>query len=363
MINLVHVSEGLRIFKRRMAVAIKGAKRYTGDAEQICTQIVAECWNGKFFQASTGHFRQFYTRDFGICVDSLLKLGYKSEAAETLQYALKIFEKQNRVATAITPSGKAFDFPYYAPDSLVFLIRSLRVLAAKGLAKEHSDFLNNEINKFYETVMEHDSGLVKGDRFFSSLRDYARRKSSCYDNVMVAVLGHELKKLHVLINPLKKYDFKKILKKNFWSGEYFFDDLTKKGYVAGDANVFPFWCEVFDDKKMLKKAVSSVQKSGLDKPFPLRYAASKQEMIWLDFFVRGYEQDKVWMHMGPLYVQLLKKVDPQRAAEHMDTYTNVIERYKNFFEVFEPTAMPFKTPFYYADEGMLWAANYLRLLK
>ena len=43
--------------------------------------------------------------------------------------------------------------------------------------------------------------------------------------------------------------------------------------------------------------------------------------------------------------------------------TPVIEKYKNFLEVFNPDGSPFRSWFYYADEGMLWCANYLTLAR
>lgn len=362
MITSTHLTEGLRMFYRRTKVAAKGIKRYEGDAKQICEQIVKDCWNSRFFQTSTGHFCQFYTRDFGICVDSLIKLGFRDKCIKTLRYALNTFSKQNKITTAIAPKGKAFDFPYYAVDSLPLLIRSLRAAEAEGLIEEHKDFLNKEIKKFYELVINRDSGLVKQNKVFSSMKDFSIRQSSCYDNVMVAMLNDELKKIKILENPLKSYNFKKLIKQNFWNNNYFLDDLSGKSYVAADANIFPFWTKVFDELNMMKKAFKAIQQEGLDSPFPIKYTKNKQKMIFVDFFVPGYEANKIWTNMGPLYVGLLKMMDKAKAEKHINKYKEIIERYKNYFEVFDESEKPFKTLFYYADEGMLWSANYLSLL-
>ena len=54
-------------------------KKYEGTAKQICENIVKDCWNGRFFQTSTGNFKQFWSRDFGWCVGSLMKLNYEKE--------------------------------------------------------------------------------------------------------------------------------------------------------------------------------------------------------------------------------------------------------------------------------------------
>ena len=65
--------------------------------------------------------------------------------------------------------------------------------------------------------------------------------------------------------------------------------------------------------------------------------------------------------MGPLYIKLLNTIDEKQAKKHINTYTKLIEKHKNFLEVFNPDGTPFKSPFYYSDESMLWAANYLTL--
>ncbi len=363
MLTVNHLSEGTRMFSRRIRVAVKGIKRYNGNAEQICKQTVKDCWNGIFFQTSAGHFCQFYTRDFGFCVDSLTKLGYRRECIKTLDYALNVFSRQNKITATITPSGKALDFPSYAVDSLPLLIRSLRIAKANNLVNNHKNFLNKEIKKFYALVIDKETGLVRKDKTFSSMKDFSVRQSSCYDNVMAAMLNNELKRLKILENPLKGYDFKKLIKQNFWNNSFFIDDLSGKGYVSADANIFPFWTKVFDEKDMLKKAFGAVQKEGLDKPLPIKYTQKKQKMIFVDFLVSGYETNKVWTNMGPLYIDLLGRIDKAKAEKHINNYKEIIEKYKNYLEVFNEHGKPFKTVFYYADEGMLWSANFLSLLR
>ena len=166
-----------------------------------------------------------------------------------------------------------------------------------------------------------------------------------------------------LKNPLKKYDFKEILKDNFWTGEYFLDDLSGSKEVTGDSNVFPFWLGIFDDKKMMKKAIESIRKAKLDVPFPLKYSSKGylQKMISAKKAAKNYERDAIWAHMGLLYIHLVKKVDKKLAEKYIKQYTKVIEKHKNFLEVFGPKGEVFKTFFYHSDESMSWAANYLTL--
>jgi hypothetical protein len=88
-----------------------------------------------------------------------------------------------------------------------------------------------------------------------------------------------------------------------------------------------------------------------------------QKMHPVEILAKGYERDTAWMHMGPLYIKMVQRVNKKLAQKYLATYTQLIERYKNYLEVFNADGTPFKSRFYHADEGMLWAANYLELKK
>ena len=92
----IFLKEGLRMFRRNIAVRMKGLKRYNGNAEQISKQIINACWNKYFFQTSAGHFCEFWSRDFGWCVKALDNMGYRNEILATLRYAIKIFASYDK---------------------------------------------------------------------------------------------------------------------------------------------------------------------------------------------------------------------------------------------------------------------------
>jgi len=358
----IYLKEGLRIFKRARYVRKYGFKQYKGNAKEICEQIVKDCWNGQYFKASNGHFCQFWTRDFGFYTESLINLGYKEEVKKTLKYALSIFSKYSKVTTTITPNNKPYDFPYYAPDSLAYLIRSLRISNSIDLIKKYREFLNKEIHKFHNIVLDKDTGLVRKDKRFSSMKDFSIRKSSCYDNCCVAMLNNELKKIKILENPFKKYNFEKIIKDNFWINGYFIDDLSGNNFITGDANVFPFYFEIFTDKKMMKSSITKIQEIGLDKPFPLRYSTDKLKMILLDKILSNYEGNTIWCHLGSIYIKTVCKFNKNLAEYYLNQYTKLIEKNKNFIELFFPNGKPYSRFWYYADEGMLWASIILEMI-
>ena len=357
MSKVTYALQGVRIFFTSWKSRIF-PKKYPGTPEEICRKIVEECWNGRYFQTSTGNFAQFWARDFGWCTASLLKLGYDDKVRQSLRYAINRYKQANKITTTLTPGGKAFDFPTYAVDSLPWLIHSMRL--AKFNYYDHKDFLNKEIKKFYEKVIDKETGLVK-DEHFSSMKDHAIRNSSCYDNSMVGMLANDLKQMK-LFNPFKQ-DYGKLIIENFWNGKYFTDDLAGKDYIAGDANIFPFLCGVVKDEEKLKSCIKHIQAAFLDDPFPLKYTTTREGVKFIseELFAKDYESHAIWMHMGPLYVKLVKEVDPSLALAYKNKYTRVINRHKNFLEVFDKEGNPYSSPFYYCDSGMLWACNYLTL--
>ncbi|MEK6938226.1 MAG: hypothetical protein AABX04_04235 [Nanoarchaeota archaeon] len=362
-----YITQGSRIFLTSWKNRIKPTE-YAGNAQQICRKIVKDCWNGQYFQASTNNFAQFWTRDFGWCTASLIKLGYEVEVKQTLKYALNRFLEAEKITTNITPKGKPFDFPNRAVDSIPWLIHSIKL--SHFYFGAYRDFLNQEIQQLFDEVVNAQTGLVKQNVHASSMKDFSVRQSSCYDNCMIGLLAKDLSGMNGLINPFQEYNYPKLIEKNFWNGTYFYDDLTKQEYVAGDANIFPFVLGVVTDEDKLRSVLNMIQVAGLDKPLPLKYTANRQgvRFIMQEYFLRNYESNTIWTHMGPLYIKLMKKLDKWMAEEYEKKYTQLIEKHLSYPEVLvvvgegeKMEVKPFKTPFYTCDRGMLWAANYLTL--
>jgi hypothetical protein len=370
---LIYISESARMFLRRIRVGFKGIQKYSGDANAICKQIIDSCYDKEknYFMVSNsrGHFCEFYARDFGWCTEALISLGYKKEVINTLSYTLHIYEKHGRIEQSISPKGRPFTFPNkYSPDALAFLIRSLRLVKASDLIKKYKSFLDNEIQSYYNLVIDKNTGLVRKDKTFSSMKDHALRHSSCYDNVITGMLSNDLQEIKSLDNPFKRYNYKKIIVNNFWNGDggYFLDDLSGSKFVCGDANVLPFWSGLINDKSLMKKAIRAIRAEGLDKPFPLKYASKKfkeHEMIAGEILASGYERNSIWAHIGLMYIKMVSQADKKLAMQYLDQYKKQIGLYYNFMELYDCNGRPFRTLLYHADESMLWCANYLYLSK
>jgi hypothetical protein len=366
---IFYLTQGPRIFltswKNRFF-----PKKFKGDAKEICKTIVKNCWNGRFFQTSATNFPQFWARDFGWCTKSLIELKYTKEIHKTLRYALNLFRQKGEITTTITPQNTPFDFPTFAVDSLPWLIHS--IVVSNFDYKPYKDFLNKEIKQFKKKVIDEKTNLVTTQEHFSSMKDFSIRLSSCYDNCMVAMLSLDLHKT-TLSNPFAKKNqaqtkayYSDLIYSHFWQGEYFYDDLEKKEYIAGDAQVFPLILGLIEDEKEIKTMIQKVHDNNLTSPLPLRYTKNRNDAKFILqelFFFYNYEGDTSWTHMGPLWIKAIEKYNPELAKEYTNNYTKHIEKEKAFCEVVTTTGKPFSTPFYYCDRTMLWAANYLTLLK
>ena len=157
-----YITEGTRILRTSFLNAFF-PKKYKGNADEICRHIVKDCWNGRFFQTSIRNFPQFWTRDFAICTQSLMQLKYENEVRKTIRYALNRFKKHNKITIIITPGGKPYDFPTMAVDTLPWFIHSMKI--SKFPYYDHKDFLNKEIRKFFNKVIDKKTGLVKNKHF------------------------------------------------------------------------------------------------------------------------------------------------------------------------------------------------------
>lgn len=350
--------------KHIFKVKLLGYKKYPGDYSSICHCIIKDCYNGNYFKVSSGNYNTFYSRDFGFCTDSLLSLGYRTEVRSTLEFISDVFVKNNCITVAVTPSNVPFNFPnYFSPDSVAYFYRSLLVSGSSDIINENIDFYNNMLDRYFKTVVDPNTGLVRKDKVFSSMKDYSVRQSSCYDNVMTAMLSNVVKKIKVLDNPFREYDYKRLIKDTFWRENFFLDDCSGAEYVAADANLYPFHFEIFNSRKMLKNAILRLQEDRLDLPFPIKYHHRTKEakFIPIQFLVPNWESDSVWAHMASVYIELLHRIDKDKAKDCLLKYVGLVERHKNFFEVYSSSKKPYKSFFYVSDEGMLWSSNFLAL--
>lgn len=358
------IKSALLMFKARC----KPYRRYTGEPVQIAKKIIDICYNGKFFQVSDGHFQSFYSRDFGMCVKSLLQLGYHKKCESTLKYALYHYKKQNKVTTTIDHTQKCVDFFAPGPDSLAFLLYSIRLTNPKlAQDKRYKTFLESQIRlakkRFWD---EKQNRITKG--YHTTAKDHYRRNGSCYDVCMMGMIAKEARTLKLQAPNFP--NFKQILIDTYWDKQSggFFDDLTKQTHSA-DAQIFPFYCGLLGfksklDKQYFKKAQAQITRQRLDRPFPIKYTTFRnksKELFWPSLFAPNYQGTAVWIHIGMCYMEVLANFDIKRTRFHVNQYHRLIKEHRNFLEVYDKKGKPYKTLFYKSDESMLWVSVYLAL--
>ena len=358
------ISEGLRMFKRHLRVRGKRYTRLGDSAEEICEETLRRLWDGTIMRTSLGNYPQFYARDLGMYLPSLLKLGKHEEARKTMRYALSRYARRGRITSQITPRGTPMNFPpVFSPDSTAYVLRSVRLLGDKELLEEHKAFLAKAARTFAHKALDK-KGKVKRRKHLGGMRDHAIRDASCYDTVMAAVVQQECALLGIKYKH-SGVDYKRILLKEYWTGEYFRDDKrTRK--ITADANIYPFWLGIINDKEKLRKAIQSMRQAGLDKPFPVKYVRNKEEQghtVWQRIFAPDWEADSAWPMSGLPFIDLVARVNKKQAAFYHDQYRRLMEEYGTFVEVYGRDGKPYHSWFFSADEGMIWCSLWLEQKK
>jgi hypothetical protein len=363
--SILFVGDGIRLSWTSTTNRMFPPKKYAGSVEQICRGIIDDCFDRKkkFFRVSPNNFKQFYARDFGMCCESLLALGYKEQVRETLIYTMDIYKKSGKITTHITTFGSPVNFPNNTPESAAYMLHSLILLGDKDLLSKYKFFFLLLAEKTYNEDVDKKTGLLRKDKHFSSMKDHSLRKSDCYNNCLLAMFANDLKKIGIK-SSLSKYNYKKTIAKNFIKNGYFLEDLSGRNIFTGDANVFPFWTKMYNDVNLQQGIIRKIKEKKLDEPWPLKYTTKEdveKKPHFANFFVPGYEGDTLWIHLGLCYMKTLRGADDKLLKKYISEYESLIIKHKTFYEVYDSNGKIFERFFYKSDEAMLWCSIFLEL--
>jgi hypothetical protein len=356
---------GINVAARSILRALFGWKRYPGSLEAICRAVVEDCWTGEFFAGSAGHFKQFWTRDLAMCTPALCALGQRDRVVRSWAWALERFERAGRITTTIFARRFPRDVYTYACDSLPFLLLALEQADAGHLVTRHRQLLAREVERYHQTVFDPQLELARTDGYFSGPRDCMTGRSTAFASTCVALLARLLRGRPELPNPFAGVDIASAMLRQHWMGEYFRDSLCRD-FPSGDANVWPFFLGVFTDPGMQRQALATLEARRFADPIPLRYFERRlpeSELPVARMFTPNYQGDPSWTQLGPIYLHLLKRVDPPRMEQGRASMAALVERDRNYLEVYTRDSRPYRGRgiLYRADEGMLWAAMFLTL--
>jgi hypothetical protein len=363
--NLVLWGAGLNVAARSLLRRIFGWKRYPGSVEAICRAVVEDCWTGQFFAGSAGHFKQLWTRDLAMCTPALCRLGMRDRAVASWSWALDRFERAGRITTTIFRRRYPRDVYAFACDSLPMLLYGVYAAGAEHLIDLHRGFLAREIERYHRVVFDPELGMARPDGYFSAPRDCMTGRSTVFANTMIALLARLVEADGRLPNPFAGHDLPALMLRHYWMGDYFRDSLDRD-LPSGDANVYPFLYDIFDDREMRRSALATLETRGFTRPLPLRYFERRlpeAELPVPRMFTPNYQGDPSWMQLGPAYLQVLGEVDRSKMEQQRAVMAAFIERDRNYLEVYHTDGTPYRGRglMYYADQGMIWAAMFLAL--
>jgi len=364
-------SEGLRLLGASLRRRAFGLARRPGNAQEICEQIVRDCFDRdrRYFRTSTTSYAEFWARDFGRCVPPLLALGFEREVGDTFRYALACYERAGHFSLVLTPSGRPFDFPAYAPDGFALFLYGLEKLDDPGLVRRHRSLLEREVTRFWRLVIDPGTGQVIRGRFFSEAQDYAVRDSSCYSNAVCHLLARQLDSLG-LPNPLGGYDYPRLILDRFWWEDHFLDDQSGSLHPSGDAQVMPFWCGVLGNdptaRVRLDRVMAWMDSTGLNLPLPARYgigAAPGRRMHHLHR-LNPWQRDTVWTCLGLQLLEVLADFGHPRLWPELAGYRSLVEELGCFPEILDArTCAPYRGKVVVSEDSMLWAVSLWGLLR
>ncbi len=367
---LTEYALGLGVRVRR---SVRGQRRHRGSVPEILHACVDACWDGRWYVASPGHFRMFWTRDLAFAAPALARSSERdrTRVRASLDRALEVWtRRRSHVTTTIhffDHPGDAFAF---GVDSLPLLLATLRTVEADDLVERHRSWLADELAHYCDRVVDPLTGLVRTDRTFSAHRDTVVDRSTAYANSMVALLAKTLAETSWFDSPLERFfdgDHGRLLRTHFWRGDRFIDALGADG-TSGEANVWPFWTGVIGDRAMLGRALATLAREGFADPLPLRYETSRrpEREVWVTrHLLPGYQGSTIWTSIGSIYLWLLHSVKRAAAETGIRRYADWIRRDGTFWEVLDETGRCWVSSrrLFIGEESMLWSAIFLDLVE
>jgi len=414
--KLNYLSSGITISKNKFYYE----KPLGGSEDEIIQQIHGLRFNPQTqnFVITGGHFSQLYVRNLGIFFNALLDSRIPSTiddwiqrqriALQTVALDLEVFKNQKKRIRPIVPvKGSRYSAMniYTLPsDSLFAILYTLIALqdssfineifprkdeeksaydlqtqkSAKDLFNEYRASLQFLLDQYKSDILDKKTGLVKETIYLASARDGIKRQSSFYDNVICWATFSLAKRLGLV-----DYDnaffakWKEKIIRLFWNENegIFIDDLSdesKQNTEFSADSLIVISTSFLDlsikgDREKLERIVLYIKKNKLDQPFPLRYSSHhhpKKLHNAVRYFAPTYMTKSIWSHWGMEYIKTLILLSKHNssllidAKTHLQKYTNNIERYGGYPELYD---LKGKILQHFLYKGVLhngWVINY-----
>ncbi len=339
-------------------------RKFDGNAEEICDQIVDTLWNGDFYLTSLGHFDFFWMRDFGTVAESLVKTGRKKHVLHTLKWALMHYRKAGTITTCVDKYGNCFNAPMHAVDTLPWLLHCLHV-SGYDLNKAERKFLAHELRKYRKKYLD-TTGHLKPIKF-AEMRDAVVYDRSAYSVTLIARMAYCVEKLELegFEFPVKKYQTELI--NRYWNGQYFNADRATSAFSA-ECALFPFFLGVIEDEALAGATLDYITDNKYDQPFPLIYTKEPEAFKyhwWMTApFMPQYEGYTLWSWHGLFYLHTLRRFNrPEFKVQRERFAKGMIEQHGTFPEMLNKDGSWYYAPVYRSDPGMVWAGIYVDIAR
>lgn len=339
-------------------------ERFDGDARAICTQIIGRLWEGDFYRTSLGHFDFFWMRDFGTVAQALTDIGHGDRVRHTLGWALTHYRRAGAVTLCIDKAGNTFNAPARrSVDALPWLLHSL-VVSGYELSDAERTFLERQLRKYAKAFLDPATGFLLSQSY-AELRDAVFYDRSAYSVALVARMVTCSRELGLRELDFEPTQYRDDLLANYWTGDYFKADRVSDAY-SSECALMPFFLGVVDDPALAARTFDYIERAGLNKPYPLIYCQADPSQWHYRFGMgpgnmKNYTGTTLWTWHATFYLHsLLKFGRPEYAAQYA-RFAELIEKTGTYPELINTDLSWYKTRFYMADPGMVWAALFLSL--
>ncbi len=337
-------------------------ERFDGNAEEICTQIVAKLWTGDFYKTSLGHFDFFWMRDFGTVAESLVRTGQRERVLHTLKWVLAQYRRSATITTCVDKYGGCFNAPMHAVDTMPWLLHCL-VVSRYKLNKAERKFIEKQLQKYCRKYLD-TTGHVRPIKF-AEQRDAVIYDRSAYAVTLVGRMAWCVEQLGLNGFPFKIQKYQEELITRYWNGQYFNADRTTDAFSA-ECALFPFFLGLIEDEALAGATFDYITDNEYDQPFPMIY--TKQSSVfkyhwWMTApFTPEYEGNSLWSWHGLFYLHSLRRFSRPEFEHQRERFAKgMIEQHKTFPEMLNRDGSWYYAPIYRGDPGMVWAALYIDL--
>ena len=306
-----YLTSAARIARR----GLRGPHRFAGDARAIARACVDASWDGDHFNASGGHFRQFWTRDTGFSAAGARPDRGRSEAARVPRLG------DGRLGWP--RPGHDDDLPGSPAARRLHARGSTRCHCCSTPCERAARATSSAATvpgwsarpaRYVEAVVDPRTGLVRTDRRFSSHRDtvVTRFERLRQHDAGAARPGPARDRL-VARRPCPNGVDRAVRGERSGDGDRVGDRpdsarrraATRPSSRSGSASCPPI--------SAWRRRSRPPAAEGLTRPLPLRYVARRERSLEdpvQRLFVPDYQGTAIWTSLGAIYLQLLRPDRP-----------------------------------------------------